>query len=466
MTWKKKSLLIAVLLFGTITLSGCIFKDAPTETYQVDLEVWGVFDDSDAYTEAFNEYRKINPYIKEIRYRKFSIDTYKEDLLNALAAGKGPDLFMIRNSWRRPFEDKIAPAPDALVTEKEFRDSFVDVASADFIGQDKKIYGAPLTVDSLALYYNKDLLNAAGISQPPKTWEELLQAVSKLNQVDQLGNITQSGIALGTAMNINRSTDILNLIMLQVGVPLGEKGQEGRIDLNNEQAQRAVDFYSQFARIGSPYYSWNPRQHYSIDAFYEGTLGMMINYSWQYETIKQKNAKLNIGVVPLPQFTGSQPMNVANYWGYAVAKNKPYVTPPGAPVVAVDQEKHNYLRTHEAWQLLKYLSFGTENGKITLMNGISGTTKEFTVPNDPTETYLKKTKKPAARRDLVEKQKNDVVFGSFSLGNLIAQSWYQGNPEAVEAIFADMIESINRGEKSVYEALSSTTQRINLVERK
>ena len=48
------------------------------------FQVWGIFDDSDAYNEVFGEYRKINPYIGEISYRKLPLETYKDDLLNAL----------------------------------------------------------------------------------------------------------------------------------------------------------------------------------------------------------------------------------------------------------------------------------------------------------------------------------------------------------------------------------------------
>src|SRR3989338_4029250 len=151
---KKKILSLASVVFGALLLSGCGFKSAPPETYQVKLEMWGIFDDSDAYTEVFNEYRRLNPYVGEIVYRKLPIETYKEDLLNALAAGNGPDIFMIRNAWRGAFEDKVIPAPDYLLTEKQYRDAFVDVVAADFV-KDGKIYAAPLSVDSLALYYNR-----------------------------------------------------------------------------------------------------------------------------------------------------------------------------------------------------------------------------------------------------------------------------------------------------------------------
>jgi ABC-type glycerol-3-phosphate transport system substrate-binding protein len=84
---------------------------------------------------------------------------------------------------------------------------------------------------------------------------------------------------------------------------------------------------------------------------------------------------------------------------------------------------------------------------------------------DPTAEYLAKTKKPAARRDIVEEQQNDVRLAPFAYGNLIAKNWYQGNPEAVDGIFVDMIEAVVRGEKSSQDALSTAANRINLLNR-
>ncbi len=447
---KKNILFLMAVVCSTVFLSGCGFKSSAPEKYLVRLEVWGVFDDSDAYTEIFNDYQKMNPYIGQITYRKLPLETYKEDLLNALAAGKGPDIFMIRNAWRGSFEDKVVPAPDTSVTEKQFRDAFVDVAVDDFVS-DGKIYGVPLSVDSLGLYYNKDIFNAAGITGPPVTWEELLLDVQKLNSIDGLGNVNQSAIALGTAYNINRSTDILTALMFQMGSSINQT-KEGRTEFSDENSRRALDFYTQFARVGSNYYSWNPRLHYSIDAFYEGTLGMMINYSYHSATIRQKNAKLNFGVAPLPQFAGRAPVNIANYWGFAVAKNK--VTEDAGTqgmlknAVKLDAETENTLRIHEAWQLLNYIALPHPEGKITLRNGLEGTMADFPLTSDPTKKYLEKTGKPAARRDLIDTQKNDVLIAPFALGNLIAKNWYQGNPEAVETIFAEMINGVNLGSKA------------------
>ena len=455
---------IIVLIVTVIWTTGWGLKKKSPEAYAVDLEIWGVFDDTDAYTDVFNEYRKINPYVRSIEYRKMSPETYREDLLNALAAGKGPDLFMIRNAWRPSFEDKIAPAPDILLNEQQYREKLVDVAANDFLSQDKKIYGLPLSVDSLALYYNKDLFNAAGIATPPSTWEEVLEDAKRLSRVDQFGNVTQSGIAMGTAYNINRSTDVLTALMFQLGANLGGTPDAPAV-LSDEKGRQALEFYTQFANGSSSFYSWNPRLHYSIDAFYEGTLGMMVNYSWHYQTIKQKNAKLNFGTAPLPQFAGTASQNFANYWGYAVSKNKVAVAPVGQENVKIDQEKQNYLRVHEAWQLLKFMGMPHPDKKVTLMNGITGNTKDFPIAIDPTQKYLERTMKPAARRDLIEAQKTDVVLSPFAFGNLIAKDWYQGSPEAVETILAELIDTVNKGEKSIYDALNAANNRINLERR-
>ena len=61
----------------------------------------------------------------------------------------------------------------------------------DSFSVDGKLYAAPANFATLLLYYNKDLLKAAGIAEPPKTMQELQDDVVKLS--DGKG---QYGIAL------------------------------------------------------------------------------------------------------------------------------------------------------------------------------------------------------------------------------------------------------------------------------
>lgn len=447
--------ILSILTLVVLALSGCGFRDQTT-AYVVNLEIWGAFDDSDAYQEIIGAYRNLNPHVR-ITYRKFPVDTYKQDVLDALAAGNGPDIFLIRNSWTPAFSDKIVAAPAQMIDERSFRDAMVDVAADDFV-TNGAILGVPLSVDSLGLYYNKDLLGAAGIPAPPTTWESFLDDVRLLTRIDSFGNITQSGVALGTSENINRSTDILNALFLQNGLEL-PLGKPSAVHLGTSAGSNALDFYTQFANPTSSLYSWNPRMHYSIDAFYEGTAAMMVNYSWQYDTVRRKNAKLNFATAPLPQLAGKQPFNFANYWGFVVAKNKQ------APEGTIDKESYEKAREHEAWEFLKFLTF-PNNGTLTLSNALTGASQSFSIQYDPANDYLTRTKKPAARRDLAGKQHTDPVLGPFADGNLVARNWYQTDPESIESILAEAITAVNYGVASSYQALSTAENRINQLGRK
>lgn len=454
------------VLFGAVFLSGCSDNAKPIP-YKVDLEIWGLFDESSAYQEILTSFRDLNKeHINTITYRKMSEETYQEDIVRAFAEGKGPDIFLIRNSWLPKFESLIAPAPSYQFSEKEYRDAFADVVAHDFI-VDGKAYGAPLSVDSLALYYNKDLFNAAGIANPPSTWDEFLVDSKALSSVDTYGNIVQSGAALGTAKNINRSPDILLALALQRGAKVDSKGSSDTFPIAGDSMNQALEFYSQFSKIGSEAYSWNSRQHYSIDAFYEGNLAMMINYSWHMDTIRRKNAKLNFAVAPLPQVSGSQPSNYANYWSFVVAKNKVApVIPEGRPA-PFPAGKYNDLRVHESWQFLHYFAFPHPEKSITLRNPLSKTSVPVSLKDDPAKVYLDKTKKPAARRDLIEEQKRDPWFAPFASGNLLAKSWRIGEIERAEGVLAEAVESVDRGENTLRGALSSADTQIRaIVERK
>lgn len=462
MNVSKLTLYVLIPVFA-VFLSGC-GKEQPIP-YTVNLEIWGLFDSSDAYADAINAYRLANKdHVGEISYRKMSEETYQEDLIRAFADGKGPDIFLVRNAWLPKFETLIASAPVYEFSEKEYRDAFVDVVADDFL-IDGKAYGVPLSVDSLALYYNKDIFNAAGITAPPTDWESFLSVSRALTTIDSFGNISQSGAALGTAKNVNRSSDILLARAFQEGAGVTSKGFRDQLPISSEEMRRAADFYSQFARLGSEQYSWNSRQHYSIDAFYEGTLGMMLNYSWHIDTLRRKNAKLNFGTATMPQILGGQPANYANYWSFVVAKNK--ATPESAPnqPASFPQGKYNDLRIHESWQFLHYFAFPHPSGTFTLRNPLSNLSASIAVKDDPAKKYLEQTGKPAARRDLVEEQKRDARLSPFAYGNLVAKSWRIGDIERAEGILSEAIESVSRGEAVVPGALGVAENQIRILDR-
>lgn len=445
----------AFAVVATLTLSGCGFKKTNPNQYKMKLEIWGLFDDRDAFNDLIENYKKLNPNMVEVEYKKLMPDTYKKDVIEALASGQGPDIFLIQNTWAPSFADKIVPAPAEILNEKTFRDNFVDVVAADFLNQGS-IYAVPLSADSLALYYNKDLFNQAGLTAPPRDWSGFVENSKLLTKTNNFGEIIQSGVAMGTSANINRAADIVGLLMFQAKAEMVEV-QSGRAKFDqtvegNVPGENALNFYAQFAKSSSATYSWNSGMHYSLDAFAEGTLAMMLNYSWHMNTIASKAPKLNFAAAPVPQL-GDEKITFANYWGYAVAKNKSAVD-----LRAQSRPLTNDTRVKEAWKFLNYLTVKPDKNALQKMaEGKKGIDLNF----DPAINYLQKTGKPAARKDVIEMQKNDPKIGVFAESNLVAKSWYQEDPDAVEGIFTEMIDKVNRGQFSVADALKNAAEKVS-----
>lgn len=427
----KKVLLIFILFLLLLTTgAGCKKQTVEEATKPVTLNYWRVFDGQDDFAEIIQRYNAQHPYVT-INYRKLRYDEYEEALLNAFAEDRGPDIFSIHNTWMRKYESKLEPLPSQttmiyqvsqgtikkeLVAEKrvipsinlkELKQNFVDVVYSDVV-INNKIYGLPLSVDTLAMYYNQDLLDASGVVEVPQYWNnDFQQTVKKITKLDLKGNILQSGIALGTARNIERFSDILSVLMMQNGaIMMSDSGQilfntvpANSQNKNYNPGQMALRFYNDFADPVKEVYSWNTDFPNSIDAFASGQVAIIFAYSYHLPIIKSKAPKLNFLIAPLPQIEGSiSPINFANYWVEVVSKKSKY--------------------KNEAWNFIQYMTRAEQ-----------------------AKTYLDKTKKPTALRSLISEQKKDLDLEVFADQVLTARSWYKGkNPILMEGFFSEMVE--------------------------
>ena len=134
------------------------------------VEIWSVFDDQDVLAPLVLSFQEQYPNIT-LTYQKKSVQDYEDELIRAFAVGKGPDIFMLHNTWLLKHGDLLSPAPANIFPIDDFRKRFVDVVQKDFTYKND-IWGVPLYVDTLALYYNINLFNSAGYIKPPENWEE------------------------------------------------------------------------------------------------------------------------------------------------------------------------------------------------------------------------------------------------------------------------------------------------------
>lgn len=396
---------------------------------RVELVWWKPFDDPRIVQPLIEEFNRANPNVR-ISYVQKNIETYEDELVDALAAGRGPDIFSIHNDWLGKHQDKLVPAPATIISLREFRDSFVQAASSDLVADDK-VYALPLAVDVLALYYNKDLLASAGIPRPPASWEELVNLIPRLTVQDNLGNFVKSAVALGTADNINRAPDILGLLMLQNGTPFYSPGKELATfdqvvrsgEATSSPGARALEFYTQFASPAKTTYTWNNRSNNSIEAFSSGRVAMILSYSYLKPTLAEKAPFLNYAVAGVPQIDpAGTKVNYANYWAEGVAK----------------QSQHQ----EAAWQFLKFITKKEVLGR-----------------------YYEVQKQPSSRIDILETQLADPDIGVFAENALSARSFYKPSSDAVEQIFVQMINDVILRNIAPQEAVSAGAQKVNLLLR-
>jgi multiple sugar transport system substrate-binding protein len=121
------------------------------------------------------------------------------DLLNRILAattsGQGPDVLNIGNTWSASLQatGALLPFDDATMGTIGGKDRFLAGSLSATGAPDKPPTAVPIYSLAYALYYNKKHFAAAGISEPPRTWTELVEDGKKLTKGGQWGLALEAG---------------------------------------------------------------------------------------------------------------------------------------------------------------------------------------------------------------------------------------------------------------------------------
>lgn len=202
-------------------------------------------------------------------------------LLRGASQRQLPDLALIDNPDLQQIAatGALAPLADAGFSTKGFYPSIVSAGRYQ-----NKTYGIAPGVNGLALFYDKDMFDKAGV-KPPSTWDELKKAAGKLTHGSTKG--------LGfSAVGNEEGTWTFEPFLWSNGGSLTK--------LNSPQVTRALTLWSDLVDQGSVSKSVvNWSQADVADQFVAGHLAMMVNGSWQLPVLDKKK-DLDYGVVPLP----------------------------------------------------------------------------------------------------------------------------------------------------------------------
>jgi multiple sugar transport system substrate-binding protein len=191
----RRSIKLAVQMVMTFLLIVSCQQTAPLPNQPVTLKLSG-WSASPAEQRLLNQVLKdfeaTHPAIK-VRFEVIA-DQYMDVIKTRLIGDAAPDVFyldsieapfLIQQNVLEPLDAYITPAFDLADFEPNLLQTFA---------HQNQVYGLPKDYSTLALFYNRKAFAAAGLTQPPETWEDLLVAAKKLtidrnqdNRPDQYG---------------------------------------------------------------------------------------------------------------------------------------------------------------------------------------------------------------------------------------------------------------------------------------
>lgn len=420
MLTKNQLVIIGIIILIALGIGALLFfgtngggNDPQTEP--VALTAFGT-EDPQVFQKMTESYRTVHPNVT-ITYQRFPEETYEKGMVDALAAGKGPDIVMIRNDWLAKHKEKLAPANSAQITPATVGELFPKVVGKDYT-KEGNVYALPLYLDTLALFYNKDIFDAKGVPFPPNTWESLVKLIPKIKETNTTNQIEKSAVALsGSKESITNIDALVSLLMMQFGSPMTD--QFGKSMIANNEGSRGLAWYLQFGNPREIAYTWSNSLGNDKDAFAAGRAAMMFGYAEERKDIAKKNPFINMGVGAFPQFEGAAPVTIARYWGMGVtsqSRNAPW-----------------------AWDFVIY------------------TTTNVATSNQ----YLEVTERPPALRAQIETYLKNPNLKTFASQALTATSWHIKDPSAVPAIFSRAIEAVTSGKLTIIRALEQAQQELN-----
>ncbi|HWB34123.1 MAG TPA: extracellular solute-binding protein [Candidatus Paceibacterota bacterium] len=360
---------------------------------------------------------------QSVTYVQKSSAGYEQDLINAMAAGTGPDLFLMSGEDTLSFSDKVLTIPYSIISQGTYQSSFVDAGDVFLTSQGA--LALPFTIDPLVMYYNRDLFASAGVASPPAAWDDLLTLAPKITALDNRSAVQRSAVALGEWGNIPDAKEILAALFMQVGDTIVARNSQGTPvvtlgasaqNQSGDPAESALRFYTEFANPTKTSYSWNRSLPSAPDAFTAGDVAMYFGYASEYEGIAQSNPNLRFNVALLPQIAGnSSQVTYGKVTGLAIPRSAANVQ--GALTIAQ--------------KLSGKAAVGLIAGALSL---------------------------PPVRRDVPVDTSGSAAAQVFMQSALISQSWLDPSPSDTDSVFETMIESVVSGESAPATAIAEGGQ--------
>lgn len=248
------------------------------------------------FQEAAQAFETANPG-HSIQIEVVPWDVLLQKLTTDISAGTNADLSIIGTRWLLDFVDEGIAAPLDSYMDGAFRNRFFEAFLSPSVMQGQT-WGLPIAASARAMYYNKTLLDQAGVAVP-NTWEELRDAAIKVSALgEDIAGFGMQGKEIETDVYFYYAFWAFGGNMLDA---------DGTSGLDSAAGYQAAALYKGLIDAGATQpgvTSYNREDVQNL--FKQGKVGMMITAPFLSAQISEEAPDLNYGVALIPAGPGGQ----------------------------------------------------------------------------------------------------------------------------------------------------------------
>jgi multiple sugar transport system substrate-binding protein len=277
------------------------------EQVEITMSAWGNPAEIKVYQKAVDAFMEENPDIK-VKLVPIPGDGYQDKIFTQLSGGQAPDVFYVGSEWISKLREtgtvaelsEFLNSAESYVKPDEFAEGLWGAAK-----QGGEIYGVTVDSNPFVMYYNKKVLEEAGVQSPQElyengewTWDKFEEVTGKIKDAGKKGFVVD-----------NWWGPMFSWVWTNGGKMYDE---EGNIVLGqNEKAQEAIKYLDTMIEKGNFEYAGSLPKGQGGDAmFMSNQAGFVAAGRW-FTPMFSENEQLEFDYIPWPTNTGNKQETVA-----------------------------------------------------------------------------------------------------------------------------------------------------------
>ncbi|MGH3086025.1 MAG: ABC transporter substrate-binding protein [Rubrobacteraceae bacterium] len=288
-------------------------------------------DDSGTLTQIIEQFNEDRSGEIRIEYRQQPTDTgaYFDQLRTQFQAGGG-DIALIGGDviWPAQFAANGWIADLSEKFTEEMRADFLEGPVGSSMYEDG-IYGVPWYTDAGMLYYRQDLLDNAGVSEAPTTWEDLKQMAIDISEAEGIenGHVFQGADYEGGTVN---GLEFIN----SFGGMVLDPEDATQVVIDSPESIEGLAMEQSMVEDGAARQAVSTyTEEESEAAFLNGNAVFTRNWPYMYGLVTPESAQIEVeqvGVTALPAAEGGESVSGLGGWNFYVNASVPQETQDAA----------------------------------------------------------------------------------------------------------------------------------------